>query len=216
MPYSIYSFIACLLSFTLCSCSNTTTPSSSQTKKLQAEFVNPYNEGTYEHFVSSREYPHTYSIFLDPELIKLLDRSNTSIEIDLQRQRGYLLYDKDWVAMDYPISTGQSSFPTPRGNFTILQKIRSDKRSNLYGKIYDADGNVVHSDADIDRDKIPPGGKFVGASMKYWMRITWSGVGMHQGIVPRYPASHGCIRTYHKAVPIVYDHVNIGTPVVVR
>ena len=167
-------------------------------------------------FLSSQEYPKTYSIYLDPELVKLLDKSNTSVEIDLQRQRGYLLYNDDWVAMDYPISTGQSSFPTPRGNFKVLEKIRSNKRSNLYGKIYDSSGNVVHGDADVTVDPIPPGGKFVGASMKYWMRISWSGVGMHQGIVPRYPASHGCIRTYHKAVPIVYQHVSIGTPVVVK
>ncbi|WP_018969311.1 L,D-transpeptidase [Rubritalea marina] len=217
MPFSIHLIVAALLAICFASCTNTvSTPNSRQKDKLNAVFVNPYSEGTYDHFVSSKNYPDTYSIFIDPHLLEQLDKSNTSIEIDLQRQRGYLLYNNEYVAMDYPVSTGQSAFPTPRGEYRILKKIRTNKRSNLYGKIYDADGNVTNSDANINQDPIPAGGKFVGASMKYWMRISWEGLGMHQGKVPRYPVSHGCIRTYYKAVPLVYDKVSVGTPVVIR
>jgi lipoprotein-anchoring transpeptidase ErfK/SrfK len=32
------------------------------------------------------------------------------------------------------------------------------------------------------------------ASMPYMQRITWSGSALHQGPLPGYPASHGCVR----------------------
>ena len=118
--------------------------------------------------------------------------------------------------MDYPVSTGNKNFPTPAGEYEVLEKTKAKKRSNLYGKIYDAEGTVVNSNADSSKDTIPEGGRFEGALMSSWMRITWDGIGMHRGKVPRYPASHGCIRTYYKAVDTVYDKVAIGTPVVVR
>jgi hypothetical protein len=35
---------------------------------------------------------------------------------------------------------------------------------------------------------------YSGAPMPYMQRITWSGVAMHEGVLPGYPASHGCIR----------------------
>lgn len=117
--------------------------------------------------------------------------------------------------MDYPVATGQSKFPTPTGNYRVLEKIEDGKRSNTYGKIYDAEGTVVKSNADSRIDPIPEGGKYVGASMPYWMRITWDGVGMHKGSVPRYPVSHGCIRTYKKAVLTVFNKVQIGTRVTI-
>ncbi|MDA1007108.1 MAG: L,D-transpeptidase family protein, partial [Verrucomicrobia bacterium] len=106
----------------------------------------------------------------------------------------------------------QVSLPHPPGNYTVLEKLKSGKASNLYGTIYDAEGNVHNSNADAG-DPVPEGGYFKGASMPYWMRLTWSGVGMHRGNVPRYPASHGCIRTYSAAVATVYSNVSIGTPV---
>ena len=35
---------------------------------------------------------------------------------------------------------------------------------------------------------------YSAAPMPYMQRITWSGVAMHAGVLPGYPASHGCIR----------------------
>jgi lipoprotein-anchoring transpeptidase ErfK/SrfK len=54
--------------------------------------------------------------------------------------------------------------------------------------------------------------------MKYWMRLTWDGVGHHIGPIPssRRPVSHGCIRGYHKAMPEIYAKVKVGTPVTVQ
>lgn len=120
----------------------------------------------------------------------------------------------DDVALDYPVSTGMTSHPTPAGSYSILEKI-ADKRSNLYGQVFDANGNVVDANADSRQAKIPPGGEFLGAAMPYWMRLTWTGIGMHVGEVPRYPASHACIRGQSDIVPVVYSKVRVGTPVTI-
>jgi lipoprotein-anchoring transpeptidase ErfK/SrfK len=51
--------------------------------------------------------------------------------------------------------------------------------------------------------------------MTWFMRVTEEGVGMHVGILPGYPASHGCIRMPSAAAEMFYNHVKVGTPVVV-
>ncbi len=75
-------------------------------------------------------------------------------------------------------------------------------------------GNVVKKDVELGKDPVPPGAHFVGAPMPFFMRIT-GGVGMHQGYLPGYPASHGCIRMPGKMAQIFYSNVDIGTPVTV-
>lgn len=112
------------------------------------------------------------------------------------------------------VATGKEGFATPAGDFRILEKI-IDKQSSLYGWITDANGVVVNPDADVRRDRPPPGGAFVHAPMPYWMRLTSAGVGMHAGRIPRpgEPASHGCIRLPKKFAPLLFDTVRVGTPV---
>ncbi|WP_037547823.1 L,D-transpeptidase family protein [Stappia stellulata] len=63
------------------------------------------------------------------------------------------------------ISSGKSGHGTPTGIFSILEK-RRRHFSNLYNN----------------------------APMPYMQRLTWSGIALHEGRVPNYPASHGCIR----------------------
>jgi len=187
------------------------------TKPLKAVYINPYKSGTYAHFTARKDYPKTYDIYKNESVLARTNPNNSRVVIDLGLQRGFLMNGNE-VAMDYPISTGNSKHKTPASSYRILEKLKTDKRSSLYGKIVDAEGNTVKSGADARKDAalIPEGGKFVGASMPYWMRITWDGIGMHKGYVPRYPASHGCIRTYSKAVPIVFEKTRVGTPVLVR
>lgn len=184
--------------------------------KKTKPFVNPYKPGTYEHFTAEPTYPKTFSIYKNQELYSLLEPDNSQIVLDTAKQRGKLMMG-DQVVMDYPISSGRSSHPSPTGRFVVLEKI-VDKRSNRYGRIYDVDGGLVNSDADATTDKIPEGGKFEGAYMKYWMRFTWDGVGHHIGPIPssRRPVSHGCIRGYYKAMPEVFAKVKIGTPVTIQ
>lgn len=176
--------------------------------------INPYPPGTYEHFKAEPTYPKTYSVWKNEQLLSRTDASNSHIKIDLKTQRGFLMNGEE-VVIDYPICSGVKSRPTPTGTFHIMEKI-VDKSSNLYGKIVDAEGKVVNRDADALKDPIPEGGKFIGAPMRYWMRLTPDGVGHHIGPVRRYPASHACIRGPSGTIPTVYSKVKTGTRVVVE
>jgi lipoprotein-anchoring transpeptidase ErfK/SrfK len=79
------------------------------------------------------------------------------------------------------ISTGRTGYPTPTGIFVVTDKDR-DHRSNLY-----------HN-----------------APMPFFMRLTNGGVGMHAGVLPGYPASHGCIRLPEEMARELYLHVEPG------
>jgi hypothetical protein len=176
--------------------------------------INPHPPGTYEHFKAEPSYPKTHSVWKNDELLSRTDASNSHLKIDLKTQRGMLM-NGDEVVIDYPICSGRKTHPTPPGTFYIIEKI-VDKSSNRYGRIYDAEGNMVEGDADILSDTVPEGGKFVGAPMRYWMRLTHDGIGHHIGPVKRYPASHACIRGPSGTVPTVFSKVKEGTLVVVE
>jgi lipoprotein-anchoring transpeptidase ErfK/SrfK len=137
----------------------------------------------------------------------------TRVVIDLQRQIADVTIGGEPAGWAY-VATGKEGFSTPAGEFTVVEKV-VDKRSTLYGWTVDAEGNVVDADADSRKDKAPPGGEFVHAPMPYWMRLTWNGVGMHAGRIPEpgEPASHGCIRLPEEFAPLLFDVVEIGTPV---
>jgi len=138
---------------------------------------------------------------------------NCRVEIALSEQRGLLLVDGQ-IAMDFPVATGKRSHPTPPGEYTVLGK-QKDYSSNLYGKIVDATGTVLVSDADTTRDVPAEGATFEGAKMPYWMRLTNTGVGMHVGYVPGHPASHGCIRLKRETAIFLFGLLKVGAPVVV-
>jgi lipoprotein-anchoring transpeptidase ErfK/SrfK len=46
-----------------------------------------------------------------------------------------------------------------------------------------------------------------------WFCRFYDGVGMHVGILPGYPASHGCVRLPANIAPLIYQKVKVGTPV---
>ncbi|MDX2081311.1 MAG: L,D-transpeptidase [Terrimicrobiaceae bacterium] len=110
-----------------------------------------------------------------------------------------------------PVSTGREGYRTPAGSFRITQK-NADHISNLYGDYVDANGNVVVANVGVNRDKRPPGTRFRGAPMPYFMRIHGA-VGLHAGYLPGYPASHGCIRLPKGAAATFFAHAPVGTPV---
>jgi len=180
----------------------------------KGNFINPYEEGSYQHFTANPDYyPKTYDVWKNIQLLPTTNSSNSSLVICLKKQRGLLMRGDD-VVMDYPICSGIPSRPTPPGEYKILEKV-VDKHSNKFGRIYDADGGLVVSDADSTQDTVPEGGKFVGAPMRNWMRLTNDGVGHHIGNVRRRPASHACVRGPSKVIPIVYSKVKLGTQVTV-
>jgi lipoprotein-anchoring transpeptidase ErfK/SrfK len=138
-----------------------------------------------------------------------------SVNIDLSEQKAYFFKGGRNVGWTY-VASGRSGFASPTGTFRITEKI-VNKRSNRYGMILDRNGNVVNSNATAGVSRIPPGGRFVGAKMPYWMRITNYGVGMHAGAIPRpgSPASHGCIRLPRDMAETMYQHASVGTRVTI-
>jgi lipoprotein-anchoring transpeptidase ErfK/SrfK len=96
------------------------------------------------------------------------------------------LYDANGLFAESPVSTGMPGHPTPMGVFSIIQK-QKFHRSNIYS----------------------------GAPMPYMQRITWSGVAMHAGVLPGYPASHGCIRMPSAFAIKMYSWTRMGARVIV-
>jgi lipoprotein-anchoring transpeptidase ErfK/SrfK len=84
------------------------------------------------------------------------------------------------------VSTGVPGHATPTGVFSVIQKDRWH-RSNIYDN----------------------------APMFYMQRITWSGVAMHQGVVPNGPASHGCIRLPEAFARQMWGITKLGVRVIV-
>jgi lipoprotein-anchoring transpeptidase ErfK/SrfK len=103
--------------------------------------------------------------------------------IDISAQRAFLLKDGD-IAFETPISSGRGPRMTARGTFTITEKIRSGKWSNLYH-----------------------------CPLPGWMRIGNLPIGMHEGDLPGYPASHGCVRMPIESALFIFDHAPRGTTV---
>jgi lipoprotein-anchoring transpeptidase ErfK/SrfK len=137
--------------------------------------------------------------------------AQTAVEIDLQEQMAYLIQD-DRVMLATPIASGRYGHLTPSGSFKILDKERNHY-SSMYGKIVDRYGNTIVADADADM-RVPPGGKFIPAPMRYFMRFD-GGNGMHAGYLPGYPASHGCVRLPEENAIAFFNSVEVGTPVTV-
>ena len=95
-------------------------------------------------------------------------------------------YDATGRIAQSRVSTGMPGHPTPIGLFTIIGKERWH-HSNIYS----------------------------GAPMPYMQRITWSGVAMHEGVVPGYPASHGCIRLPGSFAQQLWGMTQIGNRMVI-
>jgi lipoprotein-anchoring transpeptidase ErfK/SrfK len=139
-------------------------------------------------------------------------QGNPLVVIYLNEQRAYF-YKGDQLVGVSQISAGREGYDTPPGNYRIMQKDVGHV-SSLYGDYVDAAGNIIKKDVSVQKDPKPPGAIFKGAPMPYFMRIT-GGVGMHEGYLPGYPASHGCIRMPGKMAQIFFANVNVGTPVTV-
>src|SRR4026209_1264789 len=138
---------------------------------------------------------------------------NVRVRVSLPKQRADLI-GGDEIAADSPISSGKSGHGTPRGNFSVMEK-DPDHRSSLYGDFVDSSGRTVRAVISAKIDSAPSGRHYVGAPMRWFMRLTGEGVGMHVGILPGYPASHGCIRMSPDGAKLFYDNVKVGTPVTV-
>jgi lipoprotein-anchoring transpeptidase ErfK/SrfK len=104
----------------------------------------------------------------------------------------------------FGVATGQSVYPTPVGTFTIV-----DMQRNPWWRPPDSPWAK-------GLDPIPPGpGNPLGTR---WMGLTAPGVGIHgtpDDASIGYSASHGCIRMHISDAEWLFNHVRLGTPVVI-
>lgn len=105
--------------------------------------------------------------------------------VSLAHQR-VALYDAEGNVLRAPVSSGQTSLETPVGIYSVLQK-EEEHYSNLYDD----------------------------ASMPFMQRITWSGIALHAGALPGYPASHGCVRMPYNFAKNIFGQTRLGLRVVI-
>jgi lipoprotein-anchoring transpeptidase ErfK/SrfK len=148
---------------------------------------------------------------VNQSLLKQATQDNTRIVVSIPKQRAYLMVG-DQVVADGPISSGRRGHETPHGHFTIMEK-DPNHHSSLYGDFVDSSGRTVRAGVSARSDSAPSGTHFAGAPMKWFLRLTGEGVGMHIGILPGYPASHGCIRESVDGAKLFYDYAKVGTAV---
>jgi lipoprotein-anchoring transpeptidase ErfK/SrfK len=102
----------------------------------------------------------------------------------------------------FGVATGQSSYPTPIGRFSIVTMQR-------HPWWYPPDADWARGE-----EPVPPGpGNPLGTR---WMGLSVSGVGMHGTPDPAsigYSASHGCIRMRISEAEWLFNRVRLGTPV---
>ena len=108
-----------------------------------------------------------------------------TVVVSISKQQLTLYSDGQPIAHSR-VSTGVPGHATPTGVFSVIQKDRWH-RSNIYDN----------------------------APMFYMQRITWSGVAMHQGVVPSGPASHGCIRLPEAFARQMWGITKMGVRVIV-
>lgn len=202
---SFPAIFATAVAMLLSSCQMTSMPETSE--------PGPVELTQYEKFITNGYYPEVMDIYTDDALMAQAD-SSCPIFICLSQQRGRL-YVGNQVAADWPVSTGIQGRETPTGRFRVTQK-KEQYASNRYGKMYNADGKCIDTDADAFKDPVPEGGKFVGSPMPNWQRLTSDGVGMHTGKVRAgQRLSHGCIRTPHSMAVKLFAITKVGTRVTV-
>jgi len=107
------------------------------------------------------------------------------IAISIDQQK-VRVYDANGLFAESPVSTGMKGHSTPMGVFSVIQKNKMH-RSNIYS----------------------------GAPMPFMQRITWSGVALHAGVLPGYPASHGCIRMPMAFAVKMWNWTRMGARVII-
>ncbi len=105
--------------------------------------------------------------------------------VSLPDQRAHV-YRNGVIIGATTVSTGKPGHETPTGVFTILEK-DVDHHSSTYNN----------------------------APMPYMERLTWSGVALHAGRLPGYPASHGCVRMPYEFAQLLFAETKKGMTVVI-
>ncbi len=116
-----------------------------------------------------------------------LAADNKSLQIVVSKSdQSLALYENGEIVATSKVSTGKAGHETPSGIFSILEK-RKYHESNIYS----------------------------AAPMPFMQRLTWSGIALHEGKVPNYPASHGCVRLPSKFAQSLFGETRYGVHVII-
>lgn len=168
----------------------------------------PKKQKKASELISKQEPPKVH-----PRVLEKATPQNVSISISLGKQRAFFFVGEE-IAIDTPISSGKRAGMTPKGTFKITEKDK-DHRSSVYGDFVNRAGKVVRSGVSTKIDSAPSGTVYRGAPMRWFMRLTNEGVGMHTGILPGYPASHGCVRLPDEIARLFFENAPSGTVVTI-
>ncbi|MEM9018261.1 MAG: L,D-transpeptidase, partial [Verrucomicrobiota bacterium] len=107
------------------------------------------------------------------------------IVVSIDDQMSYVYRNGTMIGRS-TVSTGREGKETPTGVFSILEK-RKDHESNIYK----------------------------GAKMPNMQRLTWTGIALHAGDLPGYPASAGCIRLPLEFSAKLFEATAVGATVAI-
>ncbi|EGV20117.1 L,D-transpeptidase [Thiocapsa marina] len=112
------------------------------------------------------------------------EEAKRSLTIQIGSQ-SFLYAEDDQVVRTGPISSGREGYGTPRGTFSVLSK-QKDKVSSRYTN---------------------------QLGMQAWMPYSIQFYGhyfLHEGWLPGYPDSHGCVRVGEKDARFLFERLKIG------
>jgi len=186
-------------------------------KKLESK-----NYTCYADFKKKINLKKSYAVYKNHQLLSNARQANKKLIVDVSEQRVKLVVNGK-IALDAPCTTGAKykfepntkiyrDKHTPLGTYRIKEKI-ANKRSSIFGDIYKNGKCIYHG----DRRKYKGSWenvKFVGASLKHWMRLTSSGIGLHASkYIKRYPGTNGCIRLPYNVAHTLFAKLDKGTVV---
>lgn len=132
---------------------------------------------------------------IDHERCAAAKPGKVRLDISLKSHTAQLLDENSVVLVEMDVSPGLPGHETPTGDFIVKEKLPL-KRSDLYGQYVSMEnGEVVVARTWEHKGPKPPGTKYLGIAMPFWLRLTDDGVGVHVGGFERgHPTSHGCVR----------------------
>jgi hypothetical protein len=105
--------------------------------------------------------------------------------VSLNQQRMFV-YDANGFVVQTRVSSGRTGHETPKGIYSILEK-KVDHTSNIY----------------------------LDAKMPHMQRLTMTGIALHGGVVPGYPASGGCVRLPFDFARRFFSMTDLGQRVII-
>ncbi len=141
-------------------------------------------------------------------------KGEPKIVVNTKEQKAYFYKGATLVGTS-PVSTGMPGRSTPRGTYKVAEK-NFVRYSSAFGVARDKKTHeIVMPDFNTRKDKMPANCYYEPARMAYCLRF-YNGYCFHQGYVPGYPASHGCVRIVEDMAPLFYNEAKVGMTLIVK